>query len=108
MKRMLLIALCCAAPLATLATGCDDDSGSTAMDMATSGNPAAPKVGAQIDRMGRPAVNTALTNPFGLVPNTTIDAFKDAYNAEASPTMWQSKFMTAIETNLAVLDSADT
>ena len=40
-----------------------------------------------------------LPDPFGLVANTTTDAFKDAYNAEASPAMWQSKFMTAIEAN---------
>jgi hypothetical protein len=106
MKRLLAIALCCAAPLA--AGGCDDDSSAaTGMDMATAANPA-PKIGKQIDRMGRPAVNTALTDPFGLVANTTTDAFKDAYNAEASPAMWQSKFMTAIEANLAVLDAADT
>jgi len=106
MKRLLAIALCCA-PLVA-ATGCDDDtSGGTGMDMATASNPA-PKIGTQIDRMGRAAINTALTDPFGLVPNTTTDAFKDAYNAEASPAMWQSKFMTAMEANLAVLDSADT
>ena len=104
MKRLLAIALCCAAPLVA---GCDDDtSGGTGADM-TASNPQ-PKVGTQIDRMGRPAVNTALTNPFGLVANTTTDMFKDAYNAESNPAMWASKFQTAMEANLAVLDSADT
>lgn len=107
MRRLLAIALCLA-PLALAAGGCDDDtSGGTVMDMATASNPA-PKVGAQIDRMGRAAINTALTDPFGLVVNTTTDAFKDAYNAESNPAMWQSKFMTAMQTNLAVLDAADT
>lgn len=103
MKRLLAIALCCTAPLVA---GCGDDTVQTGMDM-TANNPQ-PKVGAQIDRMGRPAINTALTDPFGLVPMTTTDMFKDAYNAEANPAMWGSKFQTAIETNLAVLDSADT
>jgi len=106
MKTMMAIAL---AGASLLAVGCDDDTtgGGTGMDMATASNPA-PKVGTQIDRMGRPAVNTALTDPFGLVANTTTDAFKDSYNAESNPAMWQSKFMTAIQTNLAVLDAADT
>jgi hypothetical protein len=104
MKRIwVLVALCCAAPLVG---GCDDDTTSGgSLDMAA-GN-GAPKLGAQIDRMGRPAINTALTDPFGLTANTTTDDFKNAYNAEASPAMWQSKFMTSIEQNLAILDSAD-
>lgn len=103
MKSILAIAL---AGASLFAVGCDDDtSGGTGMDM-TASNPA-PKVGTQIDRMGRPAVNTALTNPFGLIQPST-DAVKDAYNAEGNPAMWQSKFMTDIQTNLAVLDSADT
>jgi len=109
MKRLLAIALCCTAPaLLVGAAGCDDDTTTmaTGMDM-TASNPA-PKIGTQIDRMGRPAVNTALTDPFGLVANTTTDAFKDSYNAESNPAMWQGKFMTAIEANLAVLDAADT
>jgi hypothetical protein len=105
MKRIwVMIALCSAAPFAG---GCDDDTGGGSADMAAAGNPA-PKLGAQIDRMGRPAMNTALTDPFGLTASTTTDDFKNAYNAEASPAMWQSKFMTSIEQNLAILDSADT
>src|SRR6266850_7239380 len=105
MKRILVVmALCCAAPLVG---GCDDDTGGGAPDMAAAGNPA-PKVGMQIDRMGRPAVNTALTDPFGLTANTTTDDFKNSYNAESSPAMWQGKFMPSIEQNLAILDSADT
>lgn len=40
--------------------------------------PAAPTLGAQIDRMGRPAINTALTAPINEDPLKT--AKKDAYN----------------------------
>ncbi len=101
MKRMLLL-LVCAAPL----LGCGDDTNGS-MDMATAANPP-PRLGAQIDRMGRPAVNTALTDPFGTVAGSSTDAVKDAYNAESNPALWASKFKTDIETNLAILDAADT
>lgn len=102
MKRLMMMML------AVSLAGCGDDTTTTmpGMDMTAASNPP-PKVGTQIDRMGRPAVNTALTNPFGLIMPST-DAVKDAYNAESNPAMWQSKFMTDIQTNLAVLDSADT
>jgi hypothetical protein len=107
-RRLLVIALAGLLPLA----GCDDDSNddgnkdmSANRDMAMSGNPAAPRLGAQIDRMGRPAVNTALTNPFDLVAGSSTDAVKDAYNA-AGPGGWAA-FQPNIRTNLAVLDGAD-
>ena len=48
--------------------------------------PAAPTLGAAIDRMGRPAVNTALVAPFGDDPLKT--AKKDAYNHAVDPSMW--------------------
>jgi hypothetical protein len=103
MRRMMLLTLFCAAPLA----GCGDDTSKTMMDMATASNPA-PKLGAQIDRMGRPAINTALSDPFDTVPTMSTDMIKDAYNAESSPAMWQSKFRTNMEVSLAILDAADT
>ena len=74
-----------------------------------SNTPAKPALGAQIDRMGRAAVNTALTNPFGLTPATqTPDQAKDAYNAEADPMKWATAFKTPISQNLALFDSLDT
>jgi hypothetical protein len=100
MRRMIVLMLFCVA-------GCGDDTGKTMTDMATASNPP-PKLGAQIDRMGRPAINTALSNPFDTVAGSSTDAVKDAYNAESSPAMWQSKFKSNMEASLAILDSADT
>ncbi len=65
----------------------------------------------QIDRMGRPGVNTALTNPFyresiaseELQHETIIDA----YNAPANPMRWQGLFAPEIAANLAILDALD-
>lgn len=66
-----------------------------------------PALGAQIDRLGRPGVNTALTDPFDIVFGKTEDAVKDAYNAEADPTNWSAEFKPYIMQNLAILDSLD-
>src|SRR5205823_12683166 len=54
-----------AVALAATLGGCDDDV-TTMMnpDLSASGFPTAPTIGAQLDRMGRPAINTALTDPF--------------------------------------------
>jgi hypothetical protein len=70
--------------------------------------PAPPTLGAQIDRMGRPGVNTALTDPFDIVTDKTEDAVKDAYNAESDPTKWAGEFEAYIKTSLAILDALDT
>lgn len=66
--------------------------------------PAPPIVGAQIDRMGRAAVNTALVDPFDLLPGMTPDMVKDAYNAAADPAAWTSQFKDRIAANLAIFD----
>jgi len=74
---------------------------------ACGGNPEKPRIGAtQIDRMGRAAVNTALTNPFGLVAGKTTDQSKDEYNAASDPATWTS-FVPQIKTHLAILDGID-
>jgi hypothetical protein len=111
MKRILLALSFYAA--GSVVVGCGDssnpggDSGST-VDMAVSTNPPPPTLGAQIDRMGRPGVNTALTDPFDIVTGMTQDQVKDAYNAEASESNWATKFSGYIATNLAILDGLDT
>ncbi len=71
-------------------------------------NPAKPTLGATVtDRMGRAAVNTALTDPFDIDPKMTEDAHKDSYNASSDPTTWAGSFSTEIGTNLAILDGLD-
>ena len=49
--------------------------------------PAAPTLGAQIDRMARPAVNTALVSPLE-TNNTLKTQKKDAYNQASNPMTW--------------------
>jgi hypothetical protein len=71
--------------------------------------PVKPALGAtQIDRMGRAGVNTALTDPFDIVPSQTPDQVKSAYNAATDPTQWGAQFKPRIAENLAILDSLDT
>ncbi len=79
---------------------------------ACGGNPSPPKIGAQIDRMGRAGVNTALTDPFSTVPGQTSDQVKDVYNAAKDPSAWVSMFVggpvgNLIAGNLAILDALD-
>jgi len=70
-----------------------------------SSNPARPAISAtQIDRMGRAGVNTALTDPFGVIPGMTADQAKDQYNAASDPAQWVSKFKGPIATHLAIYD----
>jgi len=82
---------------------------------ATCVNPGVPALGVQIDRMGRPAVNTALTNPFDVYTpvagqgTETSDTTKARYNSDANPsgvglaTTWAP----AIAQHLAILDGLD-
>jgi hypothetical protein len=65
-----------------------------------------PTLGTQVDRMGRPAINTALNHLFD--PNaTTKGAAKDAYNADNSPANWAS-YIPQFKANMAILDGLDT
>lgn len=67
--------------------------------------PPVPALGAMIDRMGRPAINTALNNTFA-ADATAAGTAKDNYN-KAAPTAWAS-YSTEMAKNLAILDSLDT
>jgi len=77
-------------------------------------NPAMPTLNAanQIDRMARPAVNTALTNPYGFQKFNgnaeTSDATKDRYNGDSNSAMWPATWAPNVAANLAVLDGLDT
>lgn len=61
--------------------------------------------GNQIDRAGRPAISTALIDPFNLDPDH--DQLKNDYNTDDDPANWATAFQETIETNLAILDALD-
>ncbi|HEY8040066.1 MAG TPA: DUF4331 family protein [Polyangiaceae bacterium] len=86
-------------------TGGGNDSGNDndASDGAT--GPTPPTLGTLIDRMGRPAINTALNHTF----DTTAakGPAKDAYNADNSPANWKS-YVPQFKANLAIYDGLDT
>ncbi len=70
--------------------------------------PNAPALGAQIDRLGRPAINTALNHAFDPTA-ATKNAAKDAYNAQSDPSTWANAANAGqFAANLAILDSLDT
>jgi hypothetical protein len=58
-------------------------------------------VGGQIDRNGRPAINTALID---LLANT---GKKDQYNRAVDPATWSGLFRAEIQANLTALDTLD-
>lgn len=66
--------------------------------------PAAPTLGAQIDRMGRPAVSTALIQPLG--DNPAKDAAKDDYNSKTPADA--ASFVPEIKASLGYYDALDT
>lgn len=67
--------------------------------------PPVPALGAMIDRMGRPAINTALNNTFA-ADATAAGTAKDNYN-KAAQSSWAS-YTAEMAKNLAILDSLDT
>jgi hypothetical protein len=68
-------------------------------------NPAIPTLGAQVDRLGRPAINTALTHAFDKDAAAAI-AGKNAYNADKDPAHWVTN-VAEFSSNLGILDSLD-
>jgi hypothetical protein len=67
--------------------------------------PSVPTLGTQIDRIGRPAINTALNNEFN--GNTVAQGMaKDAYNFDNNPAHW-STYVPEFEMSLAVFDGLD-
>jgi len=95
-------------------SGTTGSAGTTGGATTTGGGiPAVPTLGIhEIDRMGRPAINTALTAPlnsFTLPDGGTIaePAAKDLYNQSSDPTMWTAQFQGAFAGSLAVYDGLD-
>ena len=99
MKKVIKLVSVCA--LALAACGGDGDS-QDGLPLGA-GNP--PALGNQIDRTGRPAINTALNNTFNEDSNAK-DSAKDDYN-QAGPSGWAS-FADDFMGSLAILDSLDT
>jgi hypothetical protein len=85
-------------------TGTDTGTEPTDTGSETGGFPAPPTLGMQIDRMGRPAINTATNHTFD-TNDTTKNAAKDAWN-QAAPATWNT-FVPEIEKNLAIIDAID-
>lgn len=116
-----LIAILAASSVACGLMACTGDDTTTPVDSGTpqdakadtttdsgsdGGNtPAPPKLGAEIDRMGRPAINTALNNVL-TAADAGQGAAKDEYNANADPTTW-AKYSPEFQKNLAVFDGLD-
>jgi hypothetical protein len=66
-----------------------------------------PAIGAQIDRFGRPAINTALNKTFS-ADTAAKDAAKDAWNKDDDAANWSMTFGAEVAGNLAILDAVDT
>lgn len=67
--------------------------------------PAAPTLGAQLDRIGRPAINTVLNHGFD--GTTAAGQAKDDYNADGDPAAWQA-YIPEFKKNLGIIDALDT
>lgn len=64
-----------------------------------------PTLGTQLERMGRPAINTATNNTFA--DDDTRGAAEDAWNAEGDPAAFAESFAADTIAGIAVLDSLD-
>lgn len=100
---------------ACLLFACGDDDGGSNPDGSTppadadttpdaSETPAKPALGSQLDRMGRPAINTALTATFE--PAATEGPKEDAYNSDSNPSSW-SQYAAEFQEQLAIYDGLD-
>jgi hypothetical protein len=127
MKKLGILLLAATAATA-LFMGCDGETGTTSTGTPTGsssstsgggesttggGGGSAPNLGdmptygVQVDRFGRPAINTALNHTFDADPAKAGTA-KDAWNADAAQTEWVKNYKAEVAGNLAILDSLDT
>jgi hypothetical protein len=70
-------------------------------------NPPPPALGTQVDRFGRPAINTALNHVFD-ADAVKKDQAKDEYNANGAQAGWAAAYSGEFQYNLGILDSLDT
>lgn len=68
--------------------------------------PAPPALGVQIDRFGRPAINTATNHTFDL-DMAAKNTAKDVWNANSDPATWKN-YTKDVAASVAVIDSLDT
>jgi len=68
------------------------------------GNPAPPTLGAQLDRIGRPAINTVGSKTFD---KNKRDMAENAYNIDSNPAQWGTNHAADIAADLAILDALD-
>jgi hypothetical protein len=113
MKTSILMKTLLLAALLAGACGGDDDGVVTpdahptadAGPDAAVGPPAKPALGAPIDRMGRPAINTAANKTF--TADATRSAAEDAYNHNGDPATWVATFAADMKATVAILDGLD-
>jgi hypothetical protein len=109
-----MTALLSAAALALVACGSNEQptDAAKAIDAAVDAAgsiPTPPTLGPEIDRLGRPGINTFLNHAFD-GSATTAGAAKDAYNQDASgPATWGSNttYLGAFATTLGIFDTLD-
>lgn len=65
-----------------------------------------PVLGDQVDRMGRPAINTALNNTFA--DDATRAEAEDAWNQNDNPGQWVEAFSADVAAATAIYDGANT
>lgn len=122
MKKIAIIALLAAG--SAFAYACNGDNtqndGGTDSGPADTGNPDVnktdggdgstlpppPTLKTQIDRMGRPAINTALNHVFDTDAGTQ-GAAKDSYNADKAVAGWKGAYSGEFIKNLPVFDALD-
>ena len=89
----------------TSSSSTGSSSSSTTTSSSSGGPPAPPAIGMQLDRMGRPAVNTALNHSFD--STAAAGTAKDAYNVDTDPTKWATNYAAQFAGNLAIIDALD-
>ncbi len=97
-------------------SGNDSSPGPDSAAEAATPPPNPPALGTLIDRMGRPAINTALNNTFYLAETDAgavnclapgLCAAKDAYNQDGTPSDWNANWGPAFYQSLAIYDALD-
>lgn len=79
------------------------------VDQARNPFPDAPLLGAQLDRVGRPLINLALTNLFQIVPGeVNVEVSRQLYNDDGDESRWAAQYgHRQLAFNLAVYDAMD-